>query len=73
LARLTRASMLQVIREDYIRTARSKGVSEKNVTVYHALKNALIPVVTIIGPLFAALVTGSLNKYLPFLVVVNIL
>jgi ABC-type dipeptide/oligopeptide/nickel transport system permease component len=60
LARLTRASMLQVIREDYIRTARSKGVSEKNVTVYHALKNALIPVVTIIGPLFAALVTGSL-------------
>jgi len=60
LARLTRASMLQVIREDYIRTARAKGVSEKNVTVYHALKNALIPVVTIIGPLFAALVTGSL-------------
>jgi len=60
LARLTRASMLQVIREDYIRTARSKGVSEKNVTVHHALKNALIPVVTVIGPLFAALVTGSL-------------
>ena len=60
LARLTRASMLQVIREDYIRTARAKGVSEKNVTVFHALKNALIPVVTIIGPLFAALVTGSL-------------
>ncbi|MEA1940389.1 MAG: ABC transporter permease [Candidatus Caldatribacteriota bacterium] len=60
LARLTRASMLQVIREDYIRTARAKGVSEKNVTVHHALKNALIPVVTIIGPLFATLVTGSL-------------
>ncbi len=60
LARLTRASMLQVIREDYIRTARSKGVSEKNVTVHHALKNALIPVVTVIGPMFAALVTGSL-------------
>ena len=60
LARLTRASMLQVIREDYIRTARSKGVSEKNVTIHHALKNALIPVVTVIGPLFAALVTGSL-------------
>jgi len=60
LARLTRASMLQVIREDYIRTARAKGVSEKNVTVHHALKNAMIPVVTVIGPLFAALVTGSL-------------
>jgi len=60
LARLTRASMLQVIREDYIRTARSKGVSEKNVTIHHALKNALIPVITVIGPLFAALVTGSL-------------
>ncbi len=60
LARLTRASMLQVIREDYIRTARSKGVSEKNVTSHHALKNALIPVVTVIGPLFAALFTGSL-------------
>jgi ABC-type dipeptide/oligopeptide/nickel transport system permease component len=60
LARLTRASMLQVIREDYIRTARSKGVSEKNVTIHHALKNALIPVVTVLGPLFAYLVTGSL-------------
>jgi ABC-type dipeptide/oligopeptide/nickel transport system permease component len=60
LARLTRASMLQVIREDYIRTARAKGVSEEKVTVHHALKNALIPVVTVIGPLFAALVTGSL-------------
>ncbi len=52
--------MLQVIREDYIRTARAKGVSEEKVTVHHALKNALIPVVTVIGPLFAALVTGSL-------------
>lgn len=60
LARLTRASMLQVIREDYIRTARAKGVSEGKVTTHHALKNALIPVVTVIGPLFAALVTGSL-------------
>jgi ABC-type dipeptide/oligopeptide/nickel transport system permease component len=43
-----------------ILAARSKGVSEKNVTIYHALKNALIPVVTVIGPMFAALVTGSL-------------
>jgi len=60
LARLTRASMMQVTREDYIRTARAKGVSEKNVTIHHALKNALIPVVTVLGPLFAALVTGSM-------------
>lgn len=60
LARLTRASMLQVIREDYIRTARAKGVPERTVTFHHALKNALIPVVTVLGPLFAALMTGSM-------------
>jgi oligopeptide transport system permease protein len=59
LARLTRASMLQVIREDYIRTARAKGVSERRVTVRHALRNALIPVVTAIGPMFAGAITGS--------------
>jgi len=60
LARLTRASMLQVLREDYIRTARAKGLSEGRVTVHHAMRNALIPVVTVIGPLFAALITGSM-------------
>jgi ABC-type dipeptide/oligopeptide/nickel transport system permease component len=59
IARLTRASLLQVIREDYIRTARAKGLQERVVIVIHALKNSLIPVVTIIGPLFAAVVTGS--------------
>ena len=59
IARLTRASMLQVIREDYIRTARAKGLSEKVVMVRHALKNAFIPVATILGPMFAALVTGT--------------
>jgi ABC-type dipeptide/oligopeptide/nickel transport system permease component len=59
LARLTRASLLQVMNEDYIRTARAKGLSERMVVVGHALKNGLIPVVTIIGPLFAALVTGT--------------
>jgi len=59
IARLTRASMLQVIREDYIRTARAKGLSERTVMVRHALKNAFIPVATILGPLFAALVTGT--------------
>jgi len=59
IARLTRASMLQVIREDYIRTARAKGLSERVVMVRHALKNAFIPVATIMGPMFAALVTGT--------------
>jgi len=59
IARLTRASMLQVIREDYIRTARAKGLRERAVMVNHALKNAFIPVATILGPLFAALVTGT--------------
>ena len=51
--------MLQVIREDYIRTARSKGLSEYIVVARHAIKNAFIPVATILGPMFAALVTGT--------------
>ncbi|MBN1483328.1 MAG: ABC transporter permease [Chloroflexia bacterium] len=60
IARLTRASLLQVIREDYIRTAQAKGLSARTVVVRHALKNSLIPVVTILGPMFAAIVTGTL-------------
>jgi len=59
VARLTRASLLQVIREDYIRTARAKGLRERSVVIVHALKNSLIPVVTILGPMFAGLVTGT--------------
>lgn len=59
LARITRASMLEAIRQDYVRTARSKGLGERAVIVGHALKNALIPVATIIGPATAALITGS--------------
>lgn len=59
LARLTRASLLQVMNEDYIRTARAKGLSERMVVLFHALKNSLIPVVTVLGPLFAALLTGT--------------
>jgi ABC-type dipeptide/oligopeptide/nickel transport system permease component len=66
IARLTRASLLQVIREDYIRTARAKGLSERVVITRHALKNALIPVATILGPLFAALVTGTFVAELIF-------
>jgi ABC-type dipeptide/oligopeptide/nickel transport system permease component len=66
IARLTRATLLQTIREDYIRTARSKGLHERVVIIRHALKNSLIPVVTILGPLFAALVTGTFVAELIF-------
>ena len=59
IARLTRGSLLQVIREDYIRTARAKGLKEQSVVVIHALKNSMIPVVTVLGPLFAGLLTGT--------------
>ncbi len=66
LARLTRASLLQVMDEDYIRTARAKGLSERVVVTLHAMKNAMIPVVTVIGPLFAFLITGSFVAELIF-------
>ena len=59
IARLTRASTLETIRQDYIRTAWAKGLPERLVVVKHVLKNSLIPVVTALGPLFAALVTGT--------------
>jgi oligopeptide transport system permease protein len=58
-ARLTRASTLDTIRQDFIRTAWAKGLSERLVVVKHVLKNSLIPVVTTLGPTFAILVTGS--------------
>lgn len=58
-ARLTRSSMLEVMRQDYVRTARAKGLAERVVIFIHMLKNALIPVVTILGPALAGLVTGS--------------
>ncbi|MBI3913462.1 MAG: ABC transporter permease [Chloroflexi bacterium] len=58
-ARLTRASMLDVMRSDYIRTARAKGLGERVVVLRHMLRNALIPVVTFAGPALAGLVTGS--------------
>lgn len=66
IARLTRASLLQVVREDYIRTARAKGLKEQLIITRHALKNSLIPVVTILGPLFAILVTGTFVTELTF-------
>jgi oligopeptide transport system permease protein len=58
-ARLTRASMLEVMRMDYVRTARAKGLMERIVIIRHMIKNAFIPVVTILGPALAGLVTGS--------------
>jgi oligopeptide transport system permease protein len=59
IARFTRASMLEVIRADFTLTARSKGLGELPVIFKHAFKNALIPVVTLLGPMFAAVGTGS--------------
>jgi ABC-type dipeptide/oligopeptide/nickel transport system permease component len=59
IARFTRSSMVEVIRSDYIRTARAKGLAEGPVILKHVLKNACIPVVTLLGPLFAAIGTGS--------------
>ena len=59
ITRLTRSSMLDVLGQDYIRTARAKGVHQKNVLFKHALKNALTPVVTYAGPMIAHIVTGS--------------
>ncbi len=59
LARYTRGSMIEVIRSDYVRTARAKGLAERRVVTKHVLKNALIPVVTLIGPIFAAIGTGT--------------
>lgn len=60
ITRLTRSSMLDVLGQDYIRTARAKGVAPKSIIFKHALKNSLIPVVTYFGPMLAYIVTGSL-------------
>lgn len=60
VARITRASMLEVLRQDYIRTARAKGLREFVVVLRHSAKNALIPVLTVLGPIFAGLITGSI-------------
>ncbi|HZP96932.1 MAG TPA: ABC transporter permease [Candidatus Limnocylindria bacterium] len=60
LTRITRASMLEAIRQDYVRTARAKGLREQVVIVAHVMKNAMIPVATIVGPATAGLITGSI-------------
>lgn len=59
IARLMRSSLLEVMKQDYIRTARMKGQTEFKVITHHALRNALIPVITILGPTVAGLLTGS--------------
>ena len=60
ITRLTRSSMLDVLGQDYIRTARAKGVSGQKIIFGHALKNSLIPVLTYVGPMLAFIVTGSM-------------
>jgi oligopeptide transport system permease protein len=59
IARLTRAGMLEVLRSDYIRTARAKGLSEKDVVIRHALRGGLLPVVSFTGPALAILISGT--------------
>lgn len=59
IARMTRSSMLEVLRQDYIRTARSKGLAEQVVVGLHALKNAMIPILTVIGTAFGVLLGGA--------------
>lgn len=59
VARLTRASILQVLNEDYIRTARAKGLRRHRIVSIHVLKNAMIPIVTILGPMLAYLMAGT--------------
>jgi peptide/nickel transport system permease protein len=60
IARMTRSSMLEVLRQDYIRTAKAKGLSPRAVHYKHALRNALIPIVTIIGLQFSILLGGAI-------------
>ncbi len=59
IARITRASVLEVLSQEYIRTARAKGLAERIVILRHVVKNAMVPILTVLGPIFAALVTGS--------------
>ena len=60
IARHTKASMLEVIHSDYVRTAHAKGLDEQRIAVHHLFRNALVPLVTVAGPLLAVLITGSI-------------
>jgi oligopeptide transport system permease protein len=68
IARLSRGSILEVLREDYIRTARAKGLKESVVVAKHVLKGALLPVVSYIGPAFSGIITGSVVVETTFVV-----
>ena len=59
ITRLSRGKLIDVLKSDYIRTAKAKGLSQKTVILKHALRNSLIPVVTYLGPLIAGILTGS--------------
>ena len=59
-ARMTRSSMLEVLNEDYIRTAKAKGLPQSKVILLHALRNALIPIVTVLGLMFGTIITGAI-------------
>jgi len=60
VARYTRASVIEVIRADYVRTARAKGLNEQNIMLRHVMRNAMIPLLTVFGPLVPDLITGSI-------------
>ena len=60
IARMTRSSLLEVLKEDYIRTAKAKGLLAYQVVTKHALRNALIPIVTIVGIMFGSILTGAI-------------
>ena len=66
ITRLTRTSVLEVKRQDYVRTARAKGLADVAVNLRHILRNAILPVVTIMGPLLAGLITGTFFTELIF-------
>jgi peptide/nickel transport system permease protein len=59
IARITRATMLEVLSQDYVRTARAKGLDQRSILFVHALKNAAVPIVTIVGIGFASLIGGA--------------
>jgi peptide/nickel transport system permease protein len=59
IARITRASVLDVLSQDYIRTAQAKGLTERNIMIHHALKNAAVPIITIIGIGIGLLISGA--------------
>lgn len=60
LARMMRTSMLDVLNQDYIKTARAKGLSNRTIVVKHTIRNAILPVITLLGPIFVNLITGTL-------------